>query len=122
MNNKKFISYVSDHHVFISQDNFYTLEITQTTLDDSGIYSVTAKNSLGAVSCKCHLVVDKGIRAYIAPEFIATMDSQVSVCEGSELRLFAQVEAYPSVGITWYDMLLIHLLKENTVYISFKIA
>lgn len=107
----KSILIVSDHHVFISQDNFYTLEITQTSLHDSGFYSVTARNDLGAVSCNCHLVVDKGIRAYIAPEFIAAMDSQVSVCEGTELRLFAQVEAYPSVGISWYDILLLSVFE-----------
>lgn len=62
----------------------------------------TARNEHGSVSCHCSLVVDKGIRAYIAPEFLCSLDAEHSVREGDELRLSAQIEAYPAVGIVWY--------------------
>lgn len=61
----------------------------------------TAKNSTGSVSCRCILVVDKGIRAYIAPEFLCALDPAYSAQVGGELRMSAQVEAYPSVGVVW---------------------
>lgn len=54
------------------------------------------------MSCHCSLVVDKGIRAYIAPEFFCSLDAEHSVRDGEELRLSAQIEAYPAVGVTWY--------------------
>ncbi|XP_023937954.2 uncharacterized protein LOC112045836 isoform X2 [Bicyclus anynana] len=86
-----------------SQDEyFHTLEIAPTTLDDGGVYEAMARNGSGAISCRCNLVVDKGIRAYIAPEFCCGFDPLYSVCEGDELRISAIVEAYPSVGVTWY--------------------
>lgn len=85
-----------------SEDGYCTLEISSSLLEDSGEYSATASSSLGAVTCRCTLVVDKGIRAYIAPEFIAEVEpKEVEVQEGDELRLFAIVEAYPSVGVVW---------------------
>ena len=61
----------------------------------------TAKNSNGSVSCRCMLVVDKGIRAYIAPDFTYGLDIAYAVKVGGDLRLVAQVEAYPSVGVAW---------------------
>lgn len=70
-------------------------------LEDSGCYMVTAKNANGSVSCRCNLVVDKGIRAYIAPEFLCGLESAYTVKFGGELRMTAQIEAYPSVGIVW---------------------
>nr|XP_034839612.1 uncharacterized protein LOC117995729 [Maniola hyperantus] len=86
-----------------SQDEyFYTLEIAPTTLDDGGVYEAMARNGCGAISCRCNLVVDKGIRAYIAPEFCCGFEPLYRVCEGDELRISAVVEAYPSVGVTWY--------------------
>ncbi|PNF38132.1 hypothetical protein B7P43_G14601, partial [Cryptotermes secundus] len=91
-----------DHHVFWSEENFHTLEMSHTRLEDSGCYSATARNTNGAVSCRCHLVVDKGIRAYVAPEFLFELDPEHSVREGGELRLSAQVEAYPTVGVMWH--------------------
>lgn len=89
------------HQALVEADHFYTLEISPTQLQDSGEYTVTAQNCLGAVSCHSHLVVDKGIRGYIAPEFIGQLDESLTLKEGAELKLFAQVEAYPSVGIAW---------------------
>lgn len=64
---------------------------------------MTAKNEHGSVTCRCNLVVDKGIRAYIAPEFnipIEPLESMLNV--GDELRLCGQVQAYPTVGVMWY--------------------
>lgn len=87
----------------ISQDNqFYTLELASTSLNDSGIYTCTAKNDLGSVSCHCSLVVDKGIRGYISPEFYMPLDPLYIVQEGQEIRLSAKVEAYPAVGVSWH--------------------
>uniref|UniRef100_A0A1B0CWT0 Muscle M-line assembly protein unc-89 n=1 Tax=Lutzomyia longipalpis TaxID=7200 RepID=A0A1B0CWT0_LUTLO len=91
----------NDRFTMWNDGNFYTLEITRTTLDDGGRYTVTAKNTLGSVSCHCNLVVDKGIRAYIAPDFYCGLDPLYVFREGSEIRLSGQVEAYPSVGVTW---------------------
>lgn len=72
-------------------------------MEDSGVYSAVAKNIYGSISCHSHLVVDKGIRAYIPPEFYCNLDpSEVALNEGQELRLSALVEAYPTVGVMWY--------------------
>lgn len=87
--------------IWNDEAHFHTLEISKSTIDDSGIYMARAKNSYGSVSCRCHLVVDKGIRAYIAPEFLGHLDQVYTVKAGRELRMTAQVEAYPTVGITW---------------------
>ncbi|XP_015434395.1 PREDICTED: myosin light chain kinase, smooth muscle-like [Dufourea novaeangliae] len=62
----------------------------------------TARNANGSVSCRCVLVVDKGIRAYIAPEFLCGLDAAYTVKSGGDLRMTAQIEAYPSVGIVWH--------------------
>nr|XP_037874741.1 titin homolog isoform X4 [Bombyx mori] len=83
-------------------EQFHTLEIAPTNLDDGGVYEVTARNNSGAVSCHCGLVVDKGIRAYVAPEFCCGLEPLYKLHEGDELRISAVVEAYPSVGVTWY--------------------
>nr|CAD7199638.1 unnamed protein product [Timema douglasi] len=91
-----------ERHAFCSEEHFHTLEISQATLEDGGNYSASARNAHGAVSCKCHLVVDKGIRAYVAPEFLSDLDMDITVKEGGELRLAAQVEAYPTVGVMWH--------------------
>lgn len=93
-------SLFSDRHTFWSDENFHTLELSNTQCEDSGSYSITARNAHGSVSCKSHLVVDKGIRAYVAPEFLYGMDD-CTVKENGEIRLIARVEAYPSVGVMW---------------------
>lgn len=84
--------------MILNEDSFSTLEIMRATLDDSGTYTATATNEHGSVSCHCSLIVDKGIRAYIAPEFLGTLDSEYNVKYGHDIRLCAQIEAYPSVG------------------------
>lgn len=85
-----------------NEGQFYTIEISKTSLNDSGQYTVTAKNDLGSVSCHCNLVVDKGIRAYIVPEFYGLFETIYSVKEGEEIRIYGQIEAYPTVGVTWH--------------------
>lgn len=84
------------------EGNFHTLEILKTSIDDSQVYSAIAQNSLGSVSCSCSLIVDKGIRAYIAPEFYCGLDPLYISKENLEICLTAQIEAYPSVGVTWH--------------------
>ncbi|XP_071646927.1 uncharacterized protein [Temnothorax longispinosus] len=92
-----------DRHIFWDDDsNFHTLEIIHSTLEDSGCYMVTARNINGSVSCRCILVVDKGIRAYIAPEFLRDLNAAYAIHLGGELRMSAQLEAYPSVGVVWH--------------------
>jgi len=91
-----------DRHIFWNDDsNFHTLEIIQSALEDSGCYMVTARNINGSVSCRCTLVVDKGIRAYIAPEFLHDLNVAYTIHSGGELRMSAQLEAYPCVGVVW---------------------
>uniref|UniRef100_A0A0K8UDN7 Myosin light chain kinase, smooth muscle n=4 Tax=Bactrocera latifrons TaxID=174628 RepID=A0A0K8UDN7_BACLA len=94
---------VENRRCLITSDGqFHTLELASTVLDDSGIYTCTAKNELGSVSCHCSLVVDKGIRAYISPEFYMPLDPLYIYQEGQEIRLAAKVEAYPTVGVSWH--------------------
>lgn len=81
---------------------FNTLEISKTTLSDTGIYTASAKNDSGEVSCHCNLYVDKGIRGYIAPEFYCSFDPVYMIKSGSEIRISGQIEAYPTVGVTWH--------------------
>lgn len=82
-----------------NEGQFNTIEISKTSLADSGVYTATAKNEMGSVSCHCNLVVDKGIRAYIAPEFFGTFDTVYQVKEGDDIRVYGQIEAYPTVGV-----------------------
>ncbi|EDW09260.2 uncharacterized protein Dmoj_GI20421, isoform E [Drosophila mojavensis] len=89
-------------HLITAEGQFYTLEIAATLLEDSGNYTCTAKNELGSVSCHCCLVVDKGIRAYISPDFYVPLDPFYVFREGTEIRLSTKVEAYPAVGVTWH--------------------
>ncbi|XP_043866600.1 titin isoform X5 [Drosophila mojavensis] len=89
-------------HLITAEGQFYTLEIAATLLEDSGNYTCTAKNELGSVSCHCCLVVDKGIRAYISPDFYVPLDPFYVFRQGTEIRLSTKVEAYPAVGVTWH--------------------
>lgn len=63
---------------------------------------MTAHNYLGSVSCHCYLTVDKGIRAYIAPDFHTGIAERSTFTEGEQIRLQAHIEAYPSVGVSWF--------------------
>lgn len=80
---------------FFQEDQFSTLEISRTYLEDSGQYTATAMNVLGSISCHCNLIVDKGIRAYISPEFLKPLDLVYSVQENEDIQIEAHVEAYP---------------------------
>lgn len=91
-----------DRIAFLQEDQFSTLEISRTHLDDSGQYTARATNALGAISCHCNLIVDKGIRAYISPEFCKALDLIYTYEENDEIRIEAHVEAYPAVGVTWH--------------------
>lgn len=87
------------NHMIINDDQLHTLKILRTEIESSnGIYTATARNEHGYVSCHCNLIVDKGIRAYIAPEFICSFPEQCALKEGDTLKLTAQIEAYPAVG------------------------
>lgn len=71
-------------------------------LEDSGRYTVTARNDMGSVSCHCNLIVDKGIRAYIAPDFYSELEPEYTFVEGQEIRILTHIEAYPAVGVSWH--------------------
>lgn len=76
-----FVSF-PDRHTHFKDELFHTLEIAPTTLEDGGVYEALARNSSGAVSCRCCLVVDKGIRAYVAPEFCCGLEPLYRLSEG----------------------------------------
>lgn len=99
---KKSSFFFAERFVLLNDEQFSTLEISRATLDDSGKITATATNEHGSVSCHCSLIVDKGIRAYIAPEFLGALDVECTFQCGKEIRLYAQIEAYPSVGVNWY--------------------
>lgn len=64
---------------------------------------MSADNEHGSVSCRCNLIVDKGIKDYISPIFLNYLDpSEAKVKEGGELRLKGRVEGYPGVGLAWF--------------------
>ncbi|XP_065224953.1 titin-like isoform X4 [Planococcus citri] len=92
-----------DQHysIYEEADGFQSLEICRSMPEHSGTYMITASNDSGSVSCKCDLLVDKGIRTYIEPKFIEKLDMVYSTVEDTQLRIKALVQAYPSVGITW---------------------
>ncbi|GBP03011.1 Muscle M-line assembly protein unc-89, partial [Eumeta japonica] len=71
-----------ERHSMSRDEHFHTLEIAPTILEDGGTYEVMARNSHGAVSCRCSLVVDKGIRAYVAPEFCCGLEPLYKLAEG----------------------------------------
>lgn len=78
-----------------------TFEISRSKLEDSGKYAVTARNQFGSVTCHFNLIVDKGIRSYIAPEIISSHENNLRFFEGEEIKLAAQVEAYPAINVAW---------------------
>lgn len=94
--------FILDRFIWLNDEQFSTLEIPRAILDDTGTYTATATNDHGSISCHCSLIVDKGIRAYIAPEFLGALDAEYTFQCGKEIRLYAQIEAYPSVGVNWY--------------------
>lgn len=100
---KALIAFFTDQHSFWTDGNFQTLEISKTVLEDSGTYCVTAQNNFGSISCRCSLVVDKGIKAYVTPTFSENLEpSYLEIQEGKELRMSGRVVAYPVVGVMWY--------------------
>lgn len=96
--------------IYDEADDFHTLEISRARVEHSGTYTISAANSSGSVSCKCDLIVDKGIRSYVEPRFVQKLDTCYSVTEDAQLRIKATVQAYPIVGITWYDSFFIFFL------------
>ncbi|KAL1131132.1 hypothetical protein AAG570_012369 [Ranatra chinensis] len=95
------IASTDGHVITSSSDGFHTLEITRATEEDGGEYCVSGKNEHGCLGCRAQLTVDKGLRGYIAPAFVSQVECVTAAAGGSELRLRARVEAYPSIGISW---------------------
>ena len=50
----------SSHYTFVYDDNECSLVVLNTHPEDSGVYTCTAKNLGGSVSCKAELTVHKG--------------------------------------------------------------
>lgn len=110
--------FFSDRHSFWSDGNFQTLEISKTILEDSGTYCVIAQNNFGSISCRCSLVVDKGIKAYVSPGFLENLEpTYLEIEEGRELRISGRVAAYPVVGVMWYKDG-VSILSSGTVVIN----
>lgn len=50
----------SSHYTFVYDDNECSLVILNASPDDSGVYTCTARNLAGSVSCKAELTVHEG--------------------------------------------------------------
>lgn len=50
----------SSHITFVYDDNECSLVVLNTSPEDSGVYTCTAKNLAGSVSCKAELTVHTG--------------------------------------------------------------
>lgn len=50
----------SSHYTFVYDDNECSLVILNAAPNDSGVYTCTARNLAGSVSCKAELTVHQG--------------------------------------------------------------
>ncbi|CAG4977771.1 unnamed protein product [Colias eurytheme] len=77
-------------------DGLITMELLNAIPSDSGDYSCTVENEHGSVTTSAKLKVYPSFEpSPIPPTFTRSI-------RGEELRISAIVEAYPSVGVTWY--------------------
>ncbi|XP_047736468.1 uncharacterized protein LOC108682041 isoform X2 [Hyalella azteca] len=89
------------HRTWQEDGHFYSLELSEAQHEDAAIYSVTATNPYGCVTCRCRLIVDSGLRSYISPMFLRELED-VSVSEGETIILQTVIEAYPTIGVVWH--------------------
>ena len=85
-----------EHGVDVYSDgDTYVLSLTTAQLQDAGVFSLSAQNRAGKVTCKTELVVQT------APRFIRKIvDTQV--VEKRLTKLEAEVLAVPKPDIVWY--------------------
>ncbi|XP_060519333.1 obscurin-like [Cylas formicarius] len=74
----------------------YTLSISDTTLKDSGVYSVVATNALAQVSQFWCVYI------YSKPKFLQKLGSDVEVFQGETVILKAKIESEPVATIAWF--------------------
>lgn len=53
----------SSHYTFVYDDNECSLVVLNARPEDSGVYTCTARNLAGSVSCKAELTVHEGKRS-----------------------------------------------------------
>lgn len=63
----------SSHYTFVYDDNECSLVVLNARPEDSGVYTCTARNLAGSVSCKAELTIHEGKRLiYIIYEVRST--------------------------------------------------
>lgn len=84
----------------MDSDNFSTLELTDVTYDDSGLYKAVASNSIGTTSTCCLLeVMNKNHTDLAIPQFIFDLPFIHEATDSIVLN--AQIEAYRPAKVEW---------------------
>lgn len=69
----------SSHYTFVYDDNECSLVVLNARLEDSGVYTCTARNLAGSVSCKAELTVHEGRRPVCLTEVSKPLDCTANV-------------------------------------------
>ncbi|XP_075253991.1 uncharacterized protein LOC142345665 isoform X8 [Convolutriloba macropyga] len=81
--------------------NTHSLQIRSCLAEDSGSYTLQAKNNLGEVSTSCNLYVKDRHTEPEAPEFVIGL-SEVVAKEGESATFECVVKGVPAPTVSWY--------------------
>lgn len=100
-----FTLYLNSVKIDISPDGIVTLVIDKVKPSDCGAYKVIISNTSGEAAMICAVAVKPTPRI---PEFVKPFND-ISVINGDQLKLEAQILAYPVPEVQWMkDGIVIH--------------